>query len=66
LRRIFEPKRDKVTWVWRKLHYEELNDVYSSPNTVWMIKIIKNEMGGACSAYGGGERGIHRVLVEEI
>ena len=52
--------------MWRKLHYEELNDVYSSPNTVWMIKIIKNEMGGACSAYGGGERGIHRVLVEEI
>ena len=32
LRRIFGPKRDEVTWEWRKLHEEELNDLYSSPN----------------------------------
>ena len=32
LRRIFRPKRDKVTRKWRKLHNEELNDLYSSPN----------------------------------
>jgi len=31
LRRIFGPKRDEVTREWRKLHYEELNDLYSSP-----------------------------------
>jgi hypothetical protein len=32
LRRIFGPKRDEVTREWRKLHNEELNDLYSSPN----------------------------------
>jgi len=34
LRRIFGPKRDEVTREWRKLHNEELNDLYSSPNIV--------------------------------
>ena len=53
LRRIFGPKRDEVTGEWRKLHSEELNDFYSSPNIVRVIKSRKNEMGGACSAYGG-------------
>jgi hypothetical protein len=38
LRRIFGPKRDEVTGEWRKLHNEELNDLYSSPNTVQVIK----------------------------
>jgi len=38
LRRIFWPKRDKVTGEWRKLHNEELNDLYSLPNIVWVIK----------------------------
>ena len=38
LRRIFGPKRDKVTWEWRKLHNEELNDLQSSPNIVRIIK----------------------------
>jgi len=56
LRRIFGPKRDEVTGEWRKLHNEELNNLYSSPNIVRVVKIKKNEMGGACSAYGGGER----------
>jgi hypothetical protein len=34
LRRIFGPKRDEVTGGWRKLHYEELNNLYFSPNIV--------------------------------
>jgi hypothetical protein len=38
LRRIFGPKRDKVTREWRKLHNEELNNLYCSPNIVWVIK----------------------------
>jgi hypothetical protein len=39
LRRIFGPKRDEVTGEWRKFHYEELRDLYSSPS---MIRIIKS------------------------
>ena len=54
LRRIFGPKRDGVTGEWRKLHNEELNDLYSSPN----IKIEKNRMDGTCRTYGGEERSI--------
>ena len=38
LRRIFGPKRNKVTGEWRKLHNEELNPLYSSPNIVRVIK----------------------------
>jgi len=57
LRRIFGPKRDEVTGESRKLHNEELNDLYCSGE-----KIGKNEMGGACSAYGE-KRGAYRVLV---
>jgi hypothetical protein len=38
LRRIFGPKKDEVTGEWRKLHIKELNDVYSSPNTIRVFK----------------------------
>jgi hypothetical protein len=38
LRRKFGPKRDEVTEEWRKLHNEELHDMYSSPNTIRIIK----------------------------
>ena len=38
LRRIFGPKRSEVTGKWRKLHNEELSDLYSSPNIVQVIK----------------------------
>ena len=40
LRRIFGPKRDEVTGEWRKLHNEELNVLYSSPN---IIRVMKSE-----------------------
>jgi len=57
LRRVFGPKRDEVTGKWRKLHKEELNDLYCSHNIVRVIK-ERIEMGWACSAYGGQERRI--------
>jgi hypothetical protein len=38
LRRIFGPKRDEITGEWIKLHNEELNDLYSSPNIIRLIK----------------------------
>ena len=54
---IFEPKRGEVTGEWRKLHNEELNDMYSAPSIVRVIK-LRREMGRACSAYGGEKRRI--------
>jgi hypothetical protein len=62
LRRIVGPRRDEVIEEWRKLHNEELNDLYSLPNIFRVIEIEKNEMGGACNAYGE-RRGVYRVLV---
>jgi hypothetical protein len=38
LRRIYGPKRDEVAGGWRKLHYEELHNLYSSPSIIRMIK----------------------------
>jgi hypothetical protein len=38
LRRIFGPEREEVTGEWRKLHNEELNDLYYSPNIIWVKK----------------------------
>jgi hypothetical protein len=35
---VFGPKRDEVTWEWRKLHNEELNELYCSPNIFRVIK----------------------------
>ena len=51
--RIFGPKRDGVTGEWRKLHNEELNDLYCSPNIVRVIK--SRRMGWACGTNGGRE-----------
>jgi hypothetical protein len=41
LRKIFGPKRDEVTGQWREIYNEELNDLYSSPNSIWVIKSRK-------------------------
>jgi hypothetical protein len=57
LRRIFGPKRDKVTRVWRKLRNEELKDLYSSPNIVRVIKCRKMRWTGHVECMGD-RRGI--------
>ena len=62
LRRIFGPRRDKVTWEWRGLHNEELNDLYSSPNIVRVIKSRKMRWAGHVARMGE-EREVYRVLV---
>ena len=62
LARIFGPRRDEVTGEWRKLHNEELNDLYCSPNTVRVIKSRKIRWAEHV-AHMGVRRGVYRVLV---
>jgi len=62
LRRIFGPKRDEVTGEWRKLHNEELNDLYSSPNIMRVIKRRRMRWAGHVARMGE-ERRLYRVLV---
>jgi hypothetical protein len=62
LRRIFWPKRDEVTGEWGKLHNEELNNLYSSPNIVRMIKSRRMRWARHVPRMGEG-RGVYRVLV---
>jgi len=54
LRRIFGPKRDEVTGEWRKLHNEELNDLYCSPNIVRVIKSRRVRWAGHVAHVGAG------------
>ena len=56
LRRIFGPRRDEVTVEWRRLHNEELNDLYSSPNIVRVIKSRRMRWTGNVASMGE-ERG---------
>ena len=62
LRRIFGARRDDVTGEWRRLHKEELNDLYSSPNIVLVIKSRRMSWAGHVARMGE-ERGVYRVLV---
>jgi len=62
LRRIFGPRRDEVTGEWRRLHNEELNDLYSSPSIVRVIKSRRMKWAGHVARMGE-ERGVYRVLM---
>ena len=62
LRRVFGPKRDEVTGEWRKLHNEELRDLYSLPNIVRVVKWRRMRWAGHVVRMGEGGR-VHRVLV---
>jgi hypothetical protein len=60
LRRIFGPKRDEVTGGWRKLHNEALDNLYSSPS---IIRMIKSRMRWAVQVARMGKRNAYRILV---
>jgi len=62
LRRIFGPRRDEVKGESRRQHNEELNDLYSSPNIVRVMKSRRMRWVGHVARMGE-ERGVYRVLV---
>ena len=64
LRRKFGPRRDEVTGEWRRLHKEELNYLYPSPNIVRVIKSRRMRWAGHVARMGE-ERVVNRVLVEK-
>jgi hypothetical protein len=62
LRRIFGPKRDEVTGGWRKLHNEELHNLYSSPSKIRIIKSRRMRWAGHVARMGE-KRNVYRLLV---
>ena len=62
LRKVIGPKRDEVTGEWRKLHNEELNDLYSLPNIVRVVKSRRMRWAGHVARMGEDRR-VQRVLV---
>ena len=58
----FGPRRDEVTGEWRRMHNEELNDLYCSPNILWVIKSRRMRWAGHLARMGE-ERGVYEVLV---
>jgi hypothetical protein len=63
--RVFGPKWDEVTWEWRKLHNDELNDLYSLPNIVRVVKSRRMRWAGHVVRLGE-EAGVHNLLVGEL
>ena len=62
LKKVFGPKRVEVAGEWRNLHIKELNDLYSLPNIVQVVKSRRMRWVGHV-AHVGEDRGVHRVLV---
>jgi len=65
LRRIFGPRRDEVTGEWRRLHNEELTDMYSSFNILRVIKSKRIRWAGHVVRISE-ERGVYRVLLGKL
>jgi hypothetical protein len=64
LRRIFGPKRDVVTGGWRKLHNEELHNLYRSPSIIRIIKSRRMRWAGQVARMGE-KRNVYRLLVRK-
>jgi hypothetical protein len=62
LRKIFGHKRDEVTGEWRRLHNEELNELYSTPNVIRVVKSRRKRWAGRVARMGR-VKGAYRVLV---
>jgi hypothetical protein len=62
LRRLFGSKKDELTGEWRKLHNEELNDLYTLPNIVRVVQLRRMRRAGYVARMGE-DRVVHRVLV---
>jgi len=62
LRRILGPRRDELTEEWKRLHNEELNDLYSAPNYMRVIKSRRMRWAGHVARMGE-ERVVYRVLL---
>jgi len=65
MRKLFGPKRDEITGAWRRLHDEELHDLYSSINIIGMIKSRRMRWAGYVARMGE-RRGACRVLVRKL
>jgi hypothetical protein len=64
LRRIFGPKRDEMTGEWRKLHNEELHNLYSSPDIIRQVKSRRMRWAGYVARMGEGRK-VYKVLVRK-
>jgi hypothetical protein len=58
LRRIFGPRRDEVMEDWKKLHNEELHNLYSSPNIIRMVKSMRMRWAGHVARMGDTRNGL--------
>jgi hypothetical protein len=65
LKRIFGPKKDEVTDKWRRLHIEELNDLYSLPNIIRVIISRRMRWAGHVASMAE-RRGVYRVLFGKL
>jgi hypothetical protein len=65
LRRIFGPKRDEMEGGWRKLHHEQLRDLFSSPNIIRIIKSRRMRWAGHVARMGE-KRNAYRLLIRPL
>jgi hypothetical protein len=65
LRRILGPKREEVVGGWRRLHNEELHNLYSSPNIIWVIKTRMMRWVGRVACIGG-MRNAYKFWLENL